>query len=181
MILKNIKYGKFLELDYDNAYPYVFAFKHGRLLTEPVDHIGFKPLVEYTFKQVKDSMYYLSKGVNFGDIPEFIALFTNEKPKRYLNMGVIEVLQSFSYLKKEIEQQVNAEQQTLNRQLTPKDYLAGIEKFGELGNYPEFEILAIRFNQTIEWVEQQPYSKMFLSNYYNKLLADFQEAYSKIP
>lgn len=180
MILKNITFGEFLQLDADTAHPYIFAFNHGRELVKPINHFNLLPVDDYRFGQVKDAIFALEKGVTMGDLPEFISIFWRVKPDYFLQFGVVEILQQFAYLKKGLEKIIAVEQKKLVRPLTAKEKAAGIDEFNQYGLYPQFEILAIRFGQTVEWVKNQPYKSMFVSMCYNKTLQDYELRYSKL-
>ena len=180
MILKNITFAELLELNDDEAFPYIFAFQHGTTLVKPVNHFGLKDVQTYTFGQVKDAIYNIERGLTMADVPDFISLFTGAEPNSYKAIGVVEVLQAFAYLKKGLEQIIEAEKQMLVRPVTSKDITAGIDRFTQFGVYPQIEEYALKWGQTIEWARAQPYSDAFLSMSYSKAKQDFQEAYAKL-
>ena len=180
MTLENITFAEFLMLDADASFPYIFAFQHGATLVKPVNHFELKAIDDYTFGQVKDGIYNLENGLMMQDLPEFISIFSKDEPQTYMNVGVVEVLQTFSYIKKGLEQISEVERQMLVSPISQKELAAGLEKFNQYGVYPQMETLALRFGKTVKWVRKQPYNDMFLSMCYNKTLQDYQMSYANL-
>ena len=180
LTLKNITFGEFLNLTDDEAYPYIFAFRHGRTLIKPINHYNLKPLIEFSFGRVKDGMYLLEKGVTMADVPMFLSIYHWRDESFWLNVGVVEVLQFFAYVKKELETLMEVERKRLVRALSSKEIMAGIEKFSEFGYLPQAKVLAQLNFQSTDWVLKQPYGQMLNELCLNAVENDYQIAYSRL-
>lgn len=180
LTLNNIPFGEFLHLNNEDAFPYIFAFKHGNTLIKPINHYHIKPMVEFSFGRVKDGMYLLEKGITMGEIPMFLSVFHWREEFFWLSVGVVEVLQFFAYVKKELEILMEVEQKRLVRALSSKEIMAGIEKFSEFGYLPQAKVLAQLNFQTTDWVLKQPYGNMLNELCLNAVENDYQIAYSRL-
>lgn len=179
MRLNNIPFSEFLQLNEVDSYIYSYSFNFGHTLRKPVNRFYFKPITDYTFGQVKDCQQMFESEVKFSDIPKLLAIFHHTEDY-YMQVGVVQVLQHFAYVKESIEQIAEVERQTLVRKLSDKEIKAGLERFEQFGVYPQLRAIAQAFNQTIKFARELPYNDGFLELYYQKTLAEYEADYSKV-
>ena len=137
-------------------------------------------MIEFSFGRVKDGMYLLEKGVTMADVPILLSTYHWQNADFWLSVGVLEVLQFFAYIKKELSTLIEVEKIKLSRPLTSKEIMAGVEKFGEFGYLPQAKVLAQLNHQSVEWVLAQPYGNMLNELCLNAVENNYQIAYSRL-
>lgn len=180
MKLENIPFRDYLKMNEAEAYVYTYSLKFGATLNRAIDHMTIGDLQNRTFGEIKDLQLMFDKGLAIYEMVKPIAMLTDKEESEIYKMGIVEVSQTFAYIRDSIAELNEAERQRLTRALTDKEVRAGIDRFEDYSVYPQFRSLALTFGLTINEVRNMPYSEAFLELCYAKDLAEYQEAYGKL-
>jgi hypothetical protein len=180
MTLENIPFAEYLKLNETAQYIYTYSYKFGFLFNRAVNHLHIIPLLEQPFGAVKDYQQMFNESIDVSEIPRIIALFINLPLRELYQLGVVEVFQTFAFIREEMEVINNAEMKMLHREPTEKELKADSERFEIYGVYPQLRNLAGKDFMRIKEVREMPYNVCFLELCYQKDEAEFQQDYAKV-